>query len=263
MSATLTRHLNSGRLAVALSEIAGEAAEVIRPFWRSGTKVLRKADNSPVTEADRLAERVISERLRAAYPGVQIIGEEGTEAAGLPERVERQFFLIDPLDGTASFSRDAETFTVNIALVREGEAVAGAIAAPATGQAWRGSGDRAEMQRVPGEPWRAIRTRTLPAEGGVALLSHAAGDVEAERLARRYGCTSWQAVHSSLKFCLMAEGRFDVYPRTGPTSEWDTAAGDAILRAAGGRVLTLDGEPLRYGKLDRALLNPGFVALGQ
>ena len=110
-----------------------------------------------------------------------------------------------------------------------------------------------------GEAWRPIRVRDRPAEG-FALLSHSITDEEAARLAARHGCTQWQGTDSSLKFCLIAEGRFDAYPRSGPTSEWDTAAGQAVLEAAGGRVLADDGGPLRYGK--PGLLNGPFVAIG-
>jgi 3'(2'), 5'-bisphosphate nucleotidase len=134
------------------------------------------------------------------------------------------------------------------------------VVAPATQTTWRsGPAGGGAFRRRFGEPWQAIRVRERPTEP-VALLSHSMSDGEAARLATRHGCATWQGTDSSLKFCLIAEGRFDAYPRTGPTSEWDTAAGQAVLEAAGGRVMGEDGQPLRYGK--PGWLNGGFVALG-
>lgn len=256
----LSRHLKSGALGDRLADIAEEAAALILPYWRAGGSVETKADDSPVTEADRAAERLILERLDALYPGVQTVAEEAACADGLPEAVESRFWLIDPLDGTRGFVRGGESFTVNIALIENGEPVAGVVTAPALSLSWR-AGPGGAFRRRFGEAWQPIRVRRKP-EAGMAVLSHSVTDAEAERLAARHGCATWQGTDSSIKFCFIAEGRFDVYPRTGPTSEWDTAAGDAVLRAAGGRVLTTDGAPLRYGKAAQKFLNPGFVAIG-
>ena len=269
-TASLARDLESGALSLTLAEIAEDAARVILPFWRADATVETKADDSPVTQADRAAEALILERLAALYPGVQTVAEEAVAADGAPEAAENWFWLIDPLDGTRGFIRGGEAFTVNIALIQDGRPVAGVVTAPATSTTWRtdrpeGGAFRRQFGALQageahaGEDWRPIRVRDRPQEG-LALLSHSITDEEAARLAARHGCTRWQGTDSSLKFCLIAEGRFDAYPRTGPTSEWDTAAGQAVLEAAGGRVLADDGRRLAYGKPN--FLNGPFVAMG-
>lgn len=268
--ADLERDLKSGALALTLAEVAEEAARLILPYWRAGTAVETKSDDSPVTQADRAAEALILERLAAAYPGVQTVAEEAVSESGAPASAEDWFWLIDPLDGTRGFVRGGEAFTVNIALMHAGYPVAGVVTAPATSTTWRtdrpeGGAFRRQFGALQageahaGEDWRPIRVRDRPQEG-LALLSHSITDEEAARLAARHGCTRWQGTDSSLKFCLIAEGRFDAYPRSGPTSEWDTAAGQAVLEAAGGRVLADDGQPLSYGK--PRFLNGPFVAMG-
>jgi 3'(2'), 5'-bisphosphate nucleotidase len=244
-----------------LADIALEAAEVILPFWRGDLAVERKADESPVTEADRRAEALILKRLAKVAPRTPIISEEAASEKGVPAKAPRRFFLVDPLDGTKGFVGGRESFTVNIALIEAGVPVAGAVSAPATGQVWYTAGGLA-WRRKAGENPVQVRVRAKPARGGIALLSHTVKDDDAVRLAERYGCQTWQGMDSSVKFCLIAEGRGDVYPRPGRTMEWDTAAGDAVLRAAGGRVLTEAGQPLVYGKAEKAFENPGFIAFG-
>ncbi|GLK47421.1 3'(2'),5'-bisphosphate nucleotidase CysQ [Brevundimonas intermedia] len=267
---TLSQDLESGALALAIAEIAEDAARVILPFWRNDTAVETKSDDSPVTQADRAAEALILERLAALYPGVQTVAEEAVAANGAPDSADDWFWLIDPLDGTKGFVRGGEAFTVNIALMHAGYPVAGVVTAPATGTTWRTDvpgagafrrqfGEQQQGEAHAGAEWRPIKVRDRPQEG-MALLSHSVSDEEATRLAARHGCTRWQGTDSSLKFCLIAEGRFDAYPRSGPTSEWDTAAGQAVLEAAGGRVLADDGQRLAYGK--PKFLNGPFVAMG-
>ncbi len=260
----LAADLDSGALALALADIAEAAARVILPYWRAGTEVETKADDSPVTQADRAAEALILERLAALWPGVQTVAEEAVAADGAPASAEPLFWLIDPLDGTRGFVRGGEAFTVNIALIRDGYPVAGVVTAPATATTWRsdrpgGGAFRRSFGEGHHDDWRPVRVRDRPREG-LALLSHSVTDEEAARLAARHGCTQWQGTDSSLKFCLIAEGRFDAYPRTGPTSEWDTAAGQAVLEAAGGRVLGADGQRFAYGK--PRFKNGPFVAVG-
>jgi len=266
----LALDLTSGALSLAIAEIAEDAARLILPYWRSDTAVETKSDDSPVTQADRAAEALILERLAALYPGVQTVAEEAVAANGAPASADDLFWLIDPLDGTKGFVRGGEAFTVNIALMNAGYPVAGVVTAPATATTWRTDvpgggafrrqfGEQQEGEAHAGAEWRPIRVRDRPQEG-MALLSHSVTDEEAARLAARHGCTRWQGTDSSLKFCLIAEGRFDAYPRSGPTSEWDTAAGQAVLEAAGGRVLADDGQRLAYGKPN--FLNGPFVAMG-
>ena len=260
MTKRLTADLASGALTEALADIAEDAARVILPYWRNGVVAESKADDSPVTRADREAEALILERLEVLYPGVQTVAEEAVAADGAPAEAADWFWLIDPLDGTRGFIEGRESFTVNIALVHKGAVVAGVVTAPATATTWRsGKPGAGAFRRRFGEAWQAIKVRNRPASP-MAVMSHSMTDVEAERLASRHGCVQWQGTDSSLKFCLIAEGRFDAYPRTGPTSEWDTAAGQAVLEAAGGRVMAEDGQPLRYGK--SCFANGGFVALG-
>lgn len=259
MTDRLSTDLASGALHDILADLAEEASAVILPYWRNGSEVFTKADDSPVTLADRAAEELILSRLSALYPEVQAVAEEQSEAEGRPDHAADRFWLIDPLDGTKGFVQGKESFTVNIALIEGARPVIGVVSAPATSTTWRTAPRGGAQMRRFGEAWRSIAVRNRPNEG-FALLSHSVTDEEAARLAARHGCTQWQGTDSSLKFCLIAEGRFDAYPRTGPTSEWDTAAGQAVLEAAGGRVLASDGEPLAYGKA--GFLNGPFVAVG-
>ncbi len=258
--AELEDDLVSGRLTEALADIAEEAAQLILPYWRAGTTAEIKADDSPVTAADRAAEALILERLTARWPQVQAVAEEAAAADGLPPSVGEWFWLIDPLDGTKGFIQGRESYTVNIALVRGQAVVAGVVTAPALGLTWRSTrpGEGAQ-RRAFEDAWKPARVRERP-QDATALVSHSISDEDAERLAGRNGCRMWQGMDSSLKFCLIAEGRYDAYPRTGPTSEWDTAAGQAVLEAAGGRVLAKDGRPLAYGK--PGFLNGPFCAIG-
>lgn len=262
MTDRLSRDLASGALHEAITEIAEAAARVILPFWRVGTAVETKSDDSPVTQADQQAEALILKLLEAVYPEVQAVAEEAVAADGMPTHAADRFWLIDPLDGTKGFISGKESFTVNIALIQDGTPVAGVVTAPATSVSWRtgtADGARVALRRRFGETWQPIRVRDRPNDG-IALVSHSMNDDEATRLAARHGCTRWQGMDSSMKFCLLAEGRFDSYPRTGPTHEWDTAAGQAVLEAAGGRVLGADGAPLDYGK--PGFRNGPFVAMG-
>ena len=260
MTHALETDLASGALAEIITDIAEEAARLILPYWRVGTAVETKSDASPVTEADRAAELLILKRLAERWPGVEAVAEEAVAADGAPASVGEWFWLIDPLDGTKGFVQGRESFTVNIALIHGDAPVAGVVTAPATSVSWASTvPGKGAVRRVFGEAWRPIKVRDRPAEG-IALLSHSMTDEEATRLAARHGCSQWQGTDSSLKFCLIAEGRFDAYPRTGPTCEWDTAAGQAVLEAAGGRVLGADGQRLAYRK--PGFLNGPFTAMG-
>lgn len=242
-----------------LAEITEAAAAIILPYWRSGLVAESKADDSPVTQADREAEVLILERLTALWPDIPTVAEEASALHGLPEQTADRFFLIDPLDGTRGFVRGSEAFTVNIGLIENRRPVAGAITAPATGVSWRGGPDGAWTKAAGETDWRRIQVRPRPARAH-AVLSHTMGDRGLAKLKARHPFEDWSAVASSLKFCLVAQGDYDLYPRTGPTSEWDTAAGQAILEAAGGRVTTPEGEPFLYDK--PGFRNGDFVAYG-
>lgn len=258
MSDSLRRDLDDGRLIEALAELAEAASGVILPYWRVDAEVRLKADDSPVTQADREAEALILQGLAGLWPDVPPVAEEACEAGGRPAVAPERFWLVDPLDGTKGFIRGSESFSVNIALVERGRVVAGVVTSPAEGVSWAGDAHGARRRDFGGD-WRPIRVRARP-DPAHALVSHSLKAEAAAVLAAHHGCMAWTAMDSSLKFCRIAEGLFDVYPRTGPTSEWDTAAGQAVLEAAGGRVVDAGGLPLGYGK--PKFLNGPFLALG-
>ncbi len=245
----------------ALAEICQAAAQLILPLWRSGIEVIQKADESPVTEADRRGETLILEHLARRFPGIPVVSEEDASEFGAPEKIGPRFFLVDPLDGTKAFVRGDPNFTVNIGLIQDGRPVAGAVAAPPTGEVWWTSGGRALKRRGEGVP-EPVQVRPWPAGGAVALISHTMKAETADRLAEQYGFDLREPMDSSIKFCRIAEGAADIYPRHGPTMEWDVAAGQAVLEAAGGSVLTPEGQPFVYGKASEGFRNGWFVARG-
>jgi 3'(2'), 5'-bisphosphate nucleotidase len=199
-------------------------------------------------------------------PSPPICAEEST-AAGTPICAAGRFLLVDPLDGTREFLARNGEFTINVALIEGVAPIAGAVYAPAIGRLWIGGDAAFVCDTPPGaglpgkERWRRIRTRRAP-ERLIALVSRSHADARSESFLKRLPVGEARGAGSSLKFCLIAEGLGDVYPRFAPTMEWDTAAGDAVLRAAGGVVLDPDGRPLGYGKVDRDLRNGPFVAWG-
>lgn len=246
----------------ALAKITEAASAVILPLWRTGVTVETKSDESPVTEADRRAEDLIVQALGEAFPGVPVVAEETVSASGAPTEIPLRFFLVDPLDGTKAFVRGEAHFTVNIALIQDGTPIAGAVAAPASGEVWFTSAGAA-LKRQAGEDGGAPVHVRKPEPGRlVALTSHTMKPEQEENLRRRYGFTERLPMDSSLKLCLIADGRADIYPRHGPTMEWDVAAAHAVLVAAGGSVTTPEGEPFRYGKVDEGFKNGWFVARG-
>ena len=237
---------------------AREAGEAIVAIVSRGFAVETKRDLSPVTEADHAAELVILAALARAATGVPVIAEEEVAAGRIPAHGDT-YFLVDPLDGTKEFVRGGEDYTVNIGLVVGGSPRLGVVFAPATGVLHGGLvGHGAWVEDGSGR--RPIATREPQSQlVTVASKSHF-NQATADYLDRAASGCGHVAIGSSLKFCIVAEGRADIYPRLSPTSEWDTAAGHAVLLAAGGRVDGPDGSPLRYGK--KAFLNRGFVATG-
>jgi 3'(2'), 5'-bisphosphate nucleotidase len=247
-----------------LVDAALEAGHEIERIYGEGCATEIKSDGSPVTEADRAAEAIILTRLAAAFPDIPVIAEEEACAGRIPEVADR-FFLVDPLDGTRGFVERNGEFTVNIALIDKGQAVAGVIYVPDTHVLYYGAAGEGAYRRRESAPAEPIRTRTTPPAGLTVVASRTTAEMTAARLAH-LDIAEFAPSSSSLKFCLIAEGLADVYPRYGPTMEWDTAAGQAILEAAGGRVMALDGDietgPLRYGNVARGFENPNFVAWG-
>lgn len=241
-----------------LAEAAREAGEAILTIARRGFDVESKRDASPVTEADRAAELVILAALAKAAPGIPVIAEEEVAAGRIPAH-DDTFFLVDPLDGTKEFVRGGDDYTVNIGLIERGTPMLGIVFAPATGRLHGGVvGVRAWVDEGDGRTPIHTRARALEVVA-VASKSHYTQNT-ADYLRAAVGSCSQVSIGSSLKFCIVAEGKADIYPRLSPTSEWDTAAGHAVLLAAGGRVDGPDGAPLNYGK--RTLLNRAFVATG-
>lgn len=236
-------------------DAARKAAAVIMDVYLTPFEAIAKTDGSPVTLADHRAEEVILAAL--APTGIPVLAEESVAAGRLPA-FEDRFFVVDPLDGTKEFLKRNGEFTVNIALIEAGRPTHGIVLAPATGDTFVGG---------PGGAWEitgtgeqiALRTRRDGDMKVVASRSH--GHVALEGFCTTFSVMEDVSVGSSLKFCLLARGEAQLYPRFTPTCQWDTAAGQAVLEAAGGRVLAIDGKPLRYGDTgDRDFLNPFFIA---
>ena len=253
--------LDGDATGLALVEICEAAARLILPLWRSGLTVMSKADESPVTEADQRGEALILAALAERFPDIPVISEEDASEFGTPDSIGPRFFLVDPLDGTKAFVRGDPNFTVNIGLVDNGRAVAGAVVAPPTGEAWFTS-SRGALKRRDGGAAAPVRARPWPTGEALALVSHTMKDDTAQALAAQYGFDRREPMDSSIKLCRIAEGAADIYPRHGPTMEWDVAAGQAVLEAAGGRMTTPEGEAFVYGKADKGFRNGWFVARG-
>jgi 3'(2'), 5'-bisphosphate nucleotidase len=258
------REMDNRALLDLAATLAEQAARLILEVRARGFAVTRKEDFSPVTEADRAAEALITTALRAATPEIPVIAEEEVAAGRItviPGGVGGRFWLVDPLDGTREFAAGEASFTVNIGLVAAGIAILGAVAVPASGEIFGGIVGAGAWKRQNGAQ-RPITTRAPPPAGLAVLASRHHGDDPA--LAAALAGKRIAAIHklgSAVKFCRLAEGGADFYPRLGPTMEWDTAAPQAVLEAAGGAVLDGAGAPLRYGK--PGFLNPPFFCYGR
>jgi 3'(2'), 5'-bisphosphate nucleotidase len=248
---------NYNEYLVSACEIARTAGNIIMHYFSTGYNKNKKSDNSPVTEADIAANNYIRERLAIVSSDIPIIAEED-EVMGSSEH--RRFFLVDPLDGTRSFVRGEPEFTVNIALIEDGKPVFGVIYCPPQDILYFGMvGDKAYKQIGDGKP-QVIKTRTAPDDGLTVVRSRSHPSETANAYLETLNIKEIISGSSSAKFCMVAEGSADIYPRFGRTMEWDTAAGHAILNAAGGRVETADGKEFLYGK--PGFENPAFIAFG-
>jgi 3'(2'),5'-bisphosphate nucleotidase len=259
-------HAPRDAAALLLARVALAAGPAVMDEYARSAPAREKLDGSPVTAADERAEAAIRDRLEAWALPIPVVAEEAT-AAGTPIAVAERFILVDPLDGTREFVAHNGEFTINVALIERGAPIAGAVYAPALGRLWF-AGEAAfgcacpvGADLPPRAAWRALKVRPAPA-ALVALASRSHCDAATEAFLADLPIGERRSAGSSLKFCVIAEGEGDVYPRFGPTMEWDTAAGDAVLRAAGGATLALEGGPLLYGKLATGLRNGGFVAWG-
>lgn len=241
----------------ALAPAMRDAGRLVEEVRARGFERVEKADRSLVTEADVRAEDLLEAAIRAVDAS-PIVGEEST-AAGRAACAERRFWLLDPLDGTASFCDGGGDYTVNAALIEDGAPVLGLVLHPPTMRLWAGAlGVGAWLED--GGARLGMATRPLP-EAPVVVVSHSHLDAGTRGWLQRLGRAETRGVGSSLKFCLIAEGLADAYPRLGPTSEWDTAAADAVLRAAGGMTFGPDGAAFVYGKPRHA--NGAFLAVGE
>ena len=248
-------------LAEAITAIAHAAGATIMAIYEAGFEVRQKADASPVTEADEAAERLIVDRLRNLTPEIPVVGEEMVAQGQAPKLEGSSFWLVDPLDGTKEFVNRNGEFTVNIALIREGRPVVGVVYVPVQGLTYVAAGPgRASRQRADAGT-EGIACRALPVDGAVVVASRSHMTAETQAWIENVRVQSLAQAGSSLKFCLLAAGEADLYPRLGRTVEWDTAAGHAVLAAAGGGVETLDGTALAYGK--PGFENPNFIARGR
>lgn len=247
-------------------ELALKAGEAILPFWRANVQVDRKADESPVTAADMAAHNVIVAGLKALAPDIPILSEEDADIAQGLRAGWQRWWLVDPLDGTKEFISGSEEFTVNIALIDQGRVVFGVVSMPTCDRfyvggaglgAWRGD-KGAEPVPI------SVRNTLAAGEALTVVASRRHTSAEQERLlnglSEHLGELKLTSIGSSLKFCLVAEGAADCYPRLAPTSQWDTAAAQGVLEGAGGEVLDLNGEPFRYPARE-SLLNASFLAL--
>ncbi len=257
-------------LAQILIEAALAGGRAVMAVYASDFTVDWKSDETPVCAADRRAEEIIVAMLAKAFPDIPIVAEEASAAGRVPA-IGEKFFLVDPLDGTKEFVKRNGEFTVNIGLIENGIPVAGVVLAPvlkriyaaAEGRAWSGPVDADCNNAISLAPMTVRQAPDAP----VAVASRSHVTPETEAALKKAGVDKRRSIGSSLKFCLVAAGEADFYPRMGPTMEWDTAAGDAVLRAAGGKVATIDGAALTYGKTKiagmRDFENPFFYAVGE
>jgi len=251
--------MHSSSILPEVLKIADAASEKVMSIYMTDFKVNYKADESPITAADIASHNVIVEGLSNLSQDIPILSEEGAEIPWSERKHWQRFWLIDPIDGTKDFTQRTDEFTVNIALIENGEPILGVVTAPALKEAYwglRGQGaykrdNTGHVQRIsvapPGEAKRVVASKNHLNEDTKAFID-------------KLGAHELVQAGSSLKFCKIAEGHADIYPRLAPTCEWDTGAAHAVLSAAGGKVETLEGKPLQYGKED--VLNPHFIASG-
>ncbi len=248
-------------LAQAVRAIALRAGDEIMRVYRTPFEVRSKEDRSPVTAADEAAEQLITEELSRLSPRLPVVAEESVAKGNIPHVGDSPFWLVDPLDGTKEFvSRNGE-FTVNIGLIENAKPTLGVVFAPAVGRMFWSAGPGQVFAERDGSSATPIAARRAAADGFVVVASRSHRDSDTDEYLSTVKVKSITSAGSSLKFCLVAAGEADLYPRFGTTNEWDTAAGHAVLSAAGGRVVTRDGADLAYAK--PTFRNPGFVAKGK
>lgn len=248
-------------LAQQVVQIARAAGNEIMRIYRGDSTIHYKADTSPVTTADLAAHQIIAQALGGLDPAIPLLSEEGADIAFDTRRHWMRYWLVDPLDGTREFVNRNDEFTVNIALIERGVAVLGVVHVPVTDTSYIGLVGEGAWKCVAGGPWQRIAVAQARAEPVRVAASRSHRGDSLDRFLAQLGTHDMVSIGSSLKLCLVAEGLADIYPRFGPTSEWDTGAAQAVVEAAGGRVTDLELQPLRYNAKD-SLLNPAFLAFG-
>ncbi|MCU1718513.1 3'(2'),5'-bisphosphate nucleotidase CysQ [Pseudomonas sp. 5P_3.1_Bac2] len=247
-----------------LIALVRQAGAAILPFWRNDVAVTQKSDQSPVTAADLAAHDILVAGLEQLLAEVPVLSEEDADIPLSTRQQWQRWWLVDPLDGTKEFISGSAEFTVNVALIEQGRVLFGVVGVPATGQCYYGGAGLGAFVADSAGKVQPISVRTAPAEAFTLVASKRHSSPEQEQLLSdlqaRFGQLQLANVGSSLKFCLLAQGQADCYPRLAPTSQWDTAAAQGVLEGAGGEVLRLNGERLDYHAYE-SLLNPFFIAL--
>jgi 3'(2'), 5'-bisphosphate nucleotidase len=249
-----------GDRCAAAREIAAAAGAAIMDIYGQAFDVVTKDDDSPLTQADLASHHVITAALARLTPDIPLLSEESADLPFAERSRWREYWLIDPLDGTKEFIKRNGEFTVNIALIRDHRPVLGVVHVPVTGVTYSGVVGAGAQRHERGGDARPISIRLPCADPPVIVGSRSHANPDLVRYLEPLGDYELVSMGSSLKFCLLAEGRADFYPRLGPTSEWDTAAAHAVVLAAGGQIVTLDGSPLRYNGKE-SLLNPAFLVI--
>jgi len=247
-------------LAADIREISQRAGEAILDVYQQDFSVTHKKDDSPLTQADLASHTIICAALAALTPNIPLLSEESTEIDFATRSGWKQYWLVDPLDGTREFVNRNGEFTVNIALISNHAPVFGVVYVPVTGVTYTGIEKQGASRQDPGRAPVRIHVRMPCADPVVVVGSRSHANPKLLHHLAAIGDYELVSMGSSLKFCLLAEGKADFYPRLGPTSEWDTAAAHAVVNAAGGQIITLDGEPLQYNRKE-SLLNPEFLVI--
>ena len=245
----------------AIRKIALLAGEEILAIYNSDFSVRSKEDRSPVTAADEASEKLIIDHLSHLEPTLPVLAEESFAGGAVPDVSNGTFWAVDPLDGTKEFVNRNGEFTVNIGLISDGTPAAGVVYAPARRRLYVAAGPGTATAEINGRARTPISARTMNSKALIAVASRSHRDKQTDKYLESLRVAELTSAGSSLKFCEIASGEADVYPRFGPTMEWDTAAGHAVLAAAGGSVETVDGTELRYGK--PGFCNSAFIAWGQ
>ena len=253
-------HRDPADFADAIGAIAREAGQAILDVYRRDIEVVEKADQSPLTEADLASHRIICDALTELNPDIPVLSEESADIDYETRSSWNEYWLVDPLDGTKEFINRNGEFTVNIALIRNHDPVMGVVHVPVSGVTYTGIVGAGASREDRGRPAESISVRIPCASPAIVVGSRSHANPILLEFLEKIGPYELVSMGSSLKFCLLAEGRADFYPRLGPTSEWDTAAAHAVVLAAGGSIVQLDGAPLRYNQKE-SLLNPEFLVI--